>query len=187
MGEIQPSQPVKLFIGMISGRVDYLPEITTDAPSDVERALADRFGPIDTRSPVFDFDATSYYEPTMGPGLKKIFFSFQNLIDPSEIVGIKIATNQLETKYQPSPNSGVATRSINLDPGYLDGGKLILASTKNHAHRLYLNQGIYAEVTLMYVKGLYQSLNWTYPDYRQPEYHDYFQQVRLAYLAQTKI
>jgi len=70
------------------------------------------------------------------------------------------------------------TRPLNLDPGYLTEAKLVLASTKDHAHRIYLGRGIYAEVTLHYQNGRWQSHDWTYPDFQRPDYHLFFSQCR---------
>ena len=153
---------------------------------DIEKELEKQFGAIDLKSPVFDFTFTDYYKPEMGGGLKKIFFSFRNLISPQEIVSVKIATNRLEETYRlPQPVDGIS-RPINLDPGYLDGSKLVLASTKNYAHRIYLNNGIYAEITFLYSKNQFHPLPWTYPDYQTEPYLIFFQQVRTTCLTQLK-
>lgn len=142
--------------------------------------LQDHYGPIVRRSPRFHFDETAYYAPTMGPGLLKEFFAFAQLIAPEQLASIKHQTNGLETAYQ---DLGLhrAARPLNLDPGYVDEGKLVLASTKDHAHRLYLGQGIYGEVTLRYEGGRYLPWPWTYPDYRRDDYHAFFLEARADF------
>jgi hypothetical protein len=141
-----------------------------------QRAEA-QWGPIDLESPAFEFDQTEYYTQTMGPGLKKIFFTFVRPFDPAELVDIKLLTNKWEDEYaalglHPEP------RPLNLDPGYITLGKLILASTKDFAHRIYLNRGIYAEVTLFYKHHHWQHHDCTFADYRREDYQKYFSQCR---------
>lgn len=142
--------------------------------------LQDRYGRVARQSPRFRFNETNYYHPTMGPDLRKQFFAFEQLIAPDRLAAIKHQTNALEASYQllglhPVP------RPLNLDPGYLDEGKLVLASTKDHAHRLYLGQGIYGEVTLRYEGGRYIPWPWTYPDYRRDDYHAFFLEARADF------
>jgi hypothetical protein len=125
----------------------------------------------------FDFTETDYYAATMGAGLKKQFLIFERLIDSSELAGIKRATNEFEASYaalarHPEP------RPLNLDPGYITPAKLVLASTKDHAHRIYLRDGIFAEVTLVFRQRKWQSLEWTYPDYRRDDYQAFFTRCR---------
>jgi hypothetical protein len=135
------------------------------------------FGPAVAISDAFDFTETDYYAAEMGAGLKKQFWAFEKLIDPGRLAAIKLATNFWEAEYagaalHPEP------RPLNLDPGYLTLAKLVLASTKDHAHRIYLADGIYAEVTLSYRHGGWQPLDWTYPDYRRAEFHEFFTRCR---------
>ncbi|MBI1902112.1 MAG: DUF4416 family protein, partial [Planctomycetia bacterium] len=130
------------------------------------------------------FDDTDYYAREMGTNLRKVFLAFERLIDPGELAPIKLLTNAWEREYADSsgaggPASSAEPRPLNLDPGYLGLGKLVLASTKDHAHRIYLGQGIFAEVTLHYVRGLgWQPLPWTFPDYRRPPALDFFTRCR---------
>lgn len=135
------------------------------------------FGPVAARSDAFDFTETDYYAAEMGAGLKKQFWAFATPIDPGRLAAIKLTTNLWEAEYagaglHPEP------RPLNLDPGYLTLAKLVLASTKDHAHRIYLAEGIYAEVTLSYRSGGWQSFDWTYPDYRRADFHEFFLQCR---------
>jgi hypothetical protein len=114
----------------------------------------------------------------MGSPLRKRFYAFEQLIDPARIAEIKRLTNSWERQYaQQFPTA--EPRPLNLDPGYLELAKLVLASTKDHAHRIYLGGGIYAEVTLQYrLKAGWQPLPWTFPDYRRADYHEFFERCR---------
>jgi hypothetical protein len=112
----------------------------------------------------------------MGSALKRRFISFAEKIDPSALAPIKRFTNELEARI--AAGQGAVARPINLDPGYLTLAKLVLASTKDHAHRIYLSQGIYAEVTLSFRRGQWRHHDWTYPDYRRDDYHAFFTQCR---------
>jgi uncharacterized protein DUF4416 len=142
----------------------------------LEQATA-AWGPPAVVSPRFSFTETDYYEPTMGPGIEKCFWAFERLIDPASLVERKIQTNAWEAEYA---ESGVHAepRPLNLDPGYLTPAKLVLASTKDHAHRLYLARGIYAEVTLFYKDRRWQHRDWTFPDYRRADYQQFFSACR---------
>lgn len=152
--------------------------------------LQNRYGPIVLESQLFDFVETHYYDDEMGTGLKKMFFAFERLIQPSEIVDVKLATNELERQASqagdwPSHLSGVARR-LNLDPGYLHAGKWVLATTKDQAHRLYLGRGIYAEVTLRFERGEFVPWPWTYPNYCREDYRAFFKEARTQYLRILK-
>jgi hypothetical protein len=135
------------------------------------------WGSLELKSPLFDFTETEYYTPTMGPGLKKIFFAFAAPFDPARLVECKLTANAWEKEYaalkgHPEP------RPLNLDPGYLTLGKLVLSSTKDFAHRIYLRQGIYAEVTLFYKHHRWQHHEYTFADYRRVEYQRFFSECR---------
>ncbi len=136
-----------------------------------------QWGPIALESDVFAFDHTEYYEGTMGDGLKKRFFAYQQPLDPAELATVKHITNAWEATFQ--QQSGLADmRPLNLDPGYISEGKLVLASTKDHAHRIYLRDGIYAEVTLYFRNRQWRAREWTFADYRQSGYHAFFDRCR---------
>jgi hypothetical protein len=139
--------------------------------------LREHFGTIQLESPRFDFSETDYYEKSMGSGLKKTFFAFQTLIDPGAMPEIKRQTNDLERDYAAAADH-LEERPLNLDPGYIVEGKLVLASTKDHAHRIYLRDGIYAEVTLHFQHGAWQKSPWTYPDYQRADFQAFFTQCR---------
>jgi len=142
-----------------------------------EEILAREFGPVALRSEIFDFDFTHYYEGEMGEGIKRKFLAFERMIRPDEIAAIKNRANQIELDIASQHPRGVA-RPINLDPGYIDAGKLVLATVKDQAHRLYLRDGIYGEVTLYWKHGRWEAWPWTYADYRSEGYQRFLAQVR---------
>ena len=144
--------------------------------------LAKIFGPVDFTSDIITFDQTSYYEKEMGRNLQRQFISFKRLILPAKLILIKRQANKLEFKLSQNRQH----RAINLDPGYLEYGKLVLATTKDHQHRLYLGQGIFGEVTLRYTNGSFTPWEWTYPDYATQEYINIFNHIRKLYQKQIK-
>lgn len=144
------------------------------------------WGPVALESDCFDFAETNYYEPTMGAGLKKCFWAFERLIDPGALSDIKRLTNDWEVEFLEEVRAGrvgggeaiAEPRPLNLDPGYLTLAKLVLASTKDHTHRIYLRDGIYAEITLFYRHGRWEHHEWTFPDYRRADYQAFFSRCR---------
>ncbi len=137
----------------------------------------ERFGPLALESPRFDFSETSYYETTMGLGLQKTFFAFAEPFDVARLPDVKLLTNQWEDEYARDLRHD-EPRPLNLDPGYLTLGKLVLASTKDYTHRIYLDRGIYAEITLYYRQHRWQHHEWTFHDYRRDDYQQFFTQCR---------
>jgi len=169
MAEIQPHSSVLLVLAAFSRY--------SDALLWAKQMAEEAWGPVALASELFDHCETDYYTPTMGPELKKTFFAFESLVDPAELVRCKETTNEWEVDYQrlgkhPEP------RPLNLDPGYLTEAKLVLASTKDRDHRLYLDRGIYAENTLYFYHGAWQPRPWTYPDYRRADYQQFFLRCR---------
>lgn len=169
MGEVHEPSPVLLIIAA-SSRHD-------DALAWGLRWSEAEFGPVAAVSEAFDFTETNYYNAEMGVGLKKQFWVFAEPIDPGRLAAIKLATNGWEAEYA-GLGLHAEPRPLNLDPGYLTLAKLVLASTKDHSHRIYLADGIYAEVTLSYRKGGWQPYQWTYPDYRRADFHEFFSRCR---------
>ena len=112
----------------------------------------------------------------MGKGLTRRFISFSKLIPIQDLYRIKLYTNRLEEKFSVAKH-----RQINIDPGYLDLAKLVLASTKDYAHRIFLRKGIFAEITLTYRQDSFSRNDWTYPDYCSKEYIEIFNQIRKLY------
>ncbi|MCL6503368.1 MAG: DUF4416 family protein [Pirellulales bacterium] len=142
-----------------------------------QRQIATCWGAIELISERFDFTETAYYESEMGSGLKKQFLVLGELIDPASLAERKLQTNGWEAAYV-TVGRHAEPRPLNLDPGYLTQAKLVLASTKDHAHRIYLRSGIYAEVTLRFRGGSWEAWPWTYPDYRRADYHAFFSEAR---------
>ena len=176
MGEIHVKQPVLLILPAFAAEESTLLW--------AKNRVSELFGPIALESDTFSFDRfTDYYAASMGAKLLKRIWAFENLIDPGQLAAIKVATNRLEEEYAQSDKT--TARPLNLDPGYIDLGKLVLASTKDHAHRIYLQQGIFAELTLIYTKKHWQPLPWTYPDYQSKEYHEFFDRCR-KYLGENR-
>jgi hypothetical protein len=174
MAQIRTPLPVKLFVGVLSS----IPSLLAG----IEQRLISVFGPADSRSDIFPFDQTHYYDEEMGYPLKRRFFSFAALIDPSEIAGVKVKTNDLESAI--ASEHPARQRPVNLDPGYLEQSKIVLASTKNFFHRILVSGGIYAEVTLHYQEGEWKNFPWTFPDYKSTAYQDYFSSLREVYRNQ---
>jgi hypothetical protein len=134
-------------------------------------------GPIALSSEPFDFTETDYYTATMGTELKKQFFAFERLIDSATLADVKLQTNAWEAECA-ALGKHSEPRPLNLDAGYFTPAKLVLASTKDHAHRIYLRDGIFAEITLVYRQRQWQPLEWTYPDYRRDDYQQFFTRCR---------
>jgi hypothetical protein len=176
MADIRQFNSVKLFIGVLVSHAKLIPE--------VEQRLISTYGPIDHRSPVIPFDFTDYYEPEMGNIIDRVLFSFERPIEADRLPEIKRQTNQLEQEltalYPP------VKRPVNLDPGYIEQAKVILASTKNFYHRIYLGNGIFGEVTMHFKNNTFQFFPWTYPDYQSKEYQEFFLKVRHIYRTQLR-
>jgi len=147
----------------------------------IVRRLEGIFGATDWIGPEQFFDRTRYYAGEMGWPLHRRFISFENLIPPDQLVEIKLKTNAIEQQYLIDGNRGV-----NIDPGYISPERLVLATGKNYTHRIYLSQGIFADLTLIFQKGCFRPLEWTYPDYADPETIEFFNGVRKRYLIQLR-
>lgn len=142
-------------------------------------ALEKEYGPVDYVSESIPFVFTNYYEKEIGPGLIRRFVSFKRHIEQSALPGIKCCTMRIE-KFFSTP----AGRRINIDPGYVTGAKLVLATTKDYDHRIYLSSGIFAEVTLRFRDGSFRPWEWTYPDYRSDAYIEIFNRIRSIYMRE---
>ncbi len=171
MAKAAPPPKVKLLCGMIASDVSLF-------DSAVER-MSERFSLVDVRSDVMDFDFTHYYDAEMGSPLYRKFVAFTELVAPDSLIAAKCFTNELEEFFAAEMNHQPA-RPINLDVGYIEESKLVLGSMKNFSHRVYLGSGVYGEVTLMYHKGKWDSLNWTFPDYGSGRYDSFLTAARDA-------
>jgi hypothetical protein len=147
----------------------------------VLRKLAEIYGPPDVVGPPLPFHYTDYYEPEMGRDLVRRFVSFERLIRPEQLPGIKIATNGLEEE-QTEGNR----RRVNLDPGYISSAHLVLATGKGYTHRPYLREGIYVDLTLIFRDKTFHALPWTYPDYADPVQIAFFNRIRGRYIVQLR-
>ena len=177
---LRPPKPVKLIVGMLTGAARLFDL--------AEASMVELWGPIAERSDVMDFEQTHYYEKEMGPNLLRKFVGFTELIDPGQLAQIKHQSNALEAFYAEQPDGqalGVA-RPINLDPGYVESSKLVLATTKNYSHRIYIGQSMYAEATLYYSKSQWHAWPYTYPDYAGGAYDVFFNRVRASLMEQSK-
>ncbi|MCH7814532.1 MAG: DUF4416 family protein [Planctomycetes bacterium] len=176
MGTVRAPRRAKLFCGLLSGDADLLAE--------ARRRLGKQLGLIDSVSDVWPFEATDYYRDELGEGVLRQFVSFADLISIERFADIKRLTNALELRLGQDLALPEGQRPINLDPGYLDLSKLVLATTKDQAHRLYIGGGMYAEVTLRFEQGAWRAWPWTYPDFAAPTYRAFFAEVRQTYQRQ---
>ena len=135
------------------------------------------FGPIEAQSPVMDFPYTDYYDSEMGSRPVRYLLLFRNLVDPSTLSDIKTKTNNLEKQFADAKGN----RKLNLDPGILSLSNFILATCKDRSHRIPLKDGIYAETTLIYQDHGFQTLPWTYADYRSDEIRTILKAFRDTY------
>jgi len=176
MGEEKKPKKVKLFMALLAS--------DEEAMERARRRLLFEYGETDLESPSWTFDQTSYYEKEMGPALIKKLIAIHPLIDPDELPSVKTNTNLLEKLFGRSDG----TRLVNIDPGYLGLSKVVLATTKDYNHRLYLGNKIYGEVTLHYraAEKSFMPWEWTYPDYRLPEVIGFFNNIRDIYREQIQ-
>jgi len=170
LGSARPFSDVKLFCGVIFA-----------AEADCQRAreaLAGLFSPIDFASAAFPFTETDYYQAEMGGPLCRRFFAHAALIRPERLPQIKRQTNRLESEM-----SVAGRRLVNLDPGYLSESNVIIATVKNHYHRVPLGLGIYGHIEYVFRNRRLEALEWTYPDFRGDAYRAFFLELRRRYMA----
>jgi hypothetical protein len=171
VGQIRPFAPEKLVAGILISR----PELRKSLLEELRR----HFGEVDYTSGDLPFGYTGYYDREMGVPITRFFVSFAPLVDPSALAQIKTRTNLLEGDF-----AEAGSRRVNIDPGLLSYSRFLLASSKDGSHRIPLRDGIYGEVTLVYERNAYRPLEWTYPDYRSPEYLRILVEVRRLYKRQ---
>ncbi len=167
------SEDVKLISSLFSPKKELIRRVIEE--------LEEVFGPRDWISPDLLFERTKYYAREMGWPLYRHFVSFKDLIRPEDIVGIKIKTNEIENRYLDKGN-----RRINIDPGYVALERMVLATGKNYTHRIYLSKGIFADLTLVYHRGTFTPLEWTYRDYAESEIIGYLNDIRERYKNQVR-
>ena len=165
----RPYQESMLFMGILS---------TRGFPDILRERLEEAFGPIRHIYPAIPFTFTDYYDDEMGKGIERFFISFSRLASPDSLAEAKIATNRLEEAFAED-----GRRKVNLDPGLISEASVILATTKNRAHRIAIGHSLYAEVTLIYQSHGFTSFPWTYADYRSAEVQAMLLDMRRDYLA----
>jgi hypothetical protein len=188
--------PVKLVVGILFSDGELMEKGLS--------LLSDRYGSVDYRSPAFPFSQTDYYVPEMGSPIFRIFVSHERLIHPRELARIKIETNEIEAVLADQSNEGCKRfapfktgtsgglkpeglkRKVNLDPGYMDYDKFVLASAKYNGQKVYLDSGIWADLTLHYEKGSFDPYPWSFPDFKSRVYDGAFLEMRRLYKVQRK-
>lgn len=173
MSELKEPKPVMLIMALLYSQKELLEQLTNK--------LVEDFGPIEWESPEFVFNHTRYYTEEMGENLNKKLIGFHQLVNPEKLPEIKLATNRREREF-----SYAGKRRVNIDPGYLTLDRLVLATGKDSAHRVYLQHGVYAEVTLIYHSGSFQPLPWSYPDFRSEEIINSLNQIRKYFHKELK-
>lgn len=174
MSKPKEANLVKLIVGIITDRQDIINSIL--------RGVENRFGSIDFISGSIKFNHTDYYKEEMGENLFRKLISFEKLIKPETLSDIKLITNSIENEHLAEGGK----RIVNIDPGYISLEKLVLATGKNFAHRIYLRNGIYADLTLVYKNGDFQPLEWTFPDYAGADIRMLLKGIRARYVHQLQ-
>ena len=173
MGEAIKQKPVKLIVSVIfrdRPRLDM-----------ARKLLVKTYGPLETLEMDAPFDYTDYYSAEFGDPLFRKVFCFRKLIGPESLAYVKLATNKLEVKL-----SSGGKRTVNIDPGYVTDAKLVLLTTKDYTHRVYIGRSIFAESTLHYRDGSFRAWPWTYPDYASAGMVAYFNKVRELYSLESR-
>jgi len=173
MAKPQGVDPVKLFVAVLWNQVDILQAAL--------QALVSSWGEIDFSGADHPFDTTRYYEPEMGPKLRRRLVSFLRLVPPDILPQAKQLCNQIEDQF-----SGARGRLVNLDVGYLDHNKIVLASYKGAGQKIYLRDGVWADLVARYRDGKYCAFEWTFPDFRDERYSDELLRIRRIYLDQVR-
>lgn len=178
MGAIKEPAKVKIIVGILAQ--------DAAAVEAVREPLRQKFGEEDLNHPPFPFTFTNYYKDEIGTAPVRAFFSYETLVDRTEIVDIKLWTNDIELEIA-EKNGTPGLRPVNLDPGYMTLGQFFLATTKDQRQRVYMQRGIFVEPTLYFQDGHFHAFDWTYRDYQSETYIKYLEQVRarLAYQHST--
>jgi hypothetical protein len=169
----QDADPVKLILALLWSPAARLGEVLDK--------LQCRWGNIDYAGADHPFDMTDYYEPEMGPGLSRRLVSFLGLFPPDVLPGAKLACSEIEDRF-----SGEKGRLVNLDIGYLDHNKIVLASFKAAGQKIYLGSGVWADMIARFREGRYSPFEWTFPDFRDGRYDTELIKIREIYLNQLR-
>ena len=173
MGQISEFKKVKLFCGLIFNQ--------TAVAEKAKVILGDHFSSIDSQSAVIPFALTDYYQVEMGTPLFRQFVSFRELLSPEKLPEIKIYTNRVEKQL-----ARAGKRTINLDPGYMSDANVIIATCKNHYHRVPLKRGIYAHLEYVLKNKQISFLPWTYPDFQSEPYLAFFKQLYILFKQNSR-
>ena len=173
MGALLEQKSVKMVVSIIYREDSFLYE--------AETTLVEKYGEIEDLKEIFYFDFTDYYEKEFGKDLKRKLICFKKPIGPEFLSKIKHYTNEVEKKLKNNNN-----RTVNIDPGYITEAKLVLFTTKDYSHRVYIGDNIFAEVTLHFQNNSFRAWPWTYPDYSSNALVDYFNKVRSLYMRDIK-
>jgi hypothetical protein len=173
MSEPRKPDKAKLIVGIFTREKD----LALPFARELERA----FGPTDMVSRWIPFDFTKYYESEMGGPLFRRMFAFRQTVEQGALADIKTLTNQLEKEFTEND-----ARRVNADPGILSLERFVLATGKNFTHRIYLKKGVYADLTLVYTKGAFRELPWTYPDYKDRRLLRFLEKAREKYVLDIK-
>lgn len=165
--------PVKLIIGVLFNDVQPFHEIL--------KVLTAECGEVQQFSEFYPFNVTDYYSPEMGSTIRRAFVSMHHLIDPSDLANIKNKTNRLEDRWLTD-----GKRPVNLDPGYLDLDKFVLASAKYGRQKIAIGHGMYADPTIYYFSGKIHPFEWSFPDFQADRYYPFFEEVRHRYKTQLR-
>lgn len=171
MGAISTPENVKLFFSVIYSDEDIFLES--------KKVLKSIFGDIEDKCLEMKFDFTDYYDAEMGGNLYRNMIFGRELKTPEGLYKAKIRTNLIEDSLMVN-----GKRRVNIDPGYMDSGKIVLFTTKDYTHRVYAGEGIYGESTLFFKNGTYNAWPWTYPDYASAEMIKFFNEAREKYRGQ---
>jgi hypothetical protein len=169
----EKAKPVKYFVGALFTDIHLLNKSIND--------MEGSFSHVDLQSDDFPFDITDYYNKEMGEPIFRRFLSFAELRSPGEIGEAKLTSNATENKYKVN-----GKRKVNLDVGYIDYDKVVLASTKYGIHKIYIGKGIYADMTLHYEKGKFIPYPWAFIDFKIDRYYKFFLELRELYKNQLK-
>ena len=171
MGNVRIHPEALLFAGLLFNE-----KVSHDFMFEV---LHREFGKSLLESERFPFIETDYYSSEMGSTLTRVYVAFDRLIHPDQLPEMKLKSNRIECDVFSTDGK----RNVNIDPGYLTRAKVVLATTKDYRHRLYMGYGVYAEVTLQFSKKeqSYVPWEWTYKDYRRKEAIQFFNSLRIVY------
>lgn len=173
-GAPAPGPPVKYIAALLLSK-------EFEAENVIAGGLAELLGPVDYRGPARPFETTDYYEGEMGPGLSRMFVSFEPLGEATDLVRVKLAAARLEERFAEG-----GRRRVNIDPGYIDYFKLVLASFKEGPQKIYLGEGVWADPVLLFEGGAWRPLPWSFPDFRAGTYEDELGAIRHAYRLQRR-